>query len=200
MNRAAFHIRVPFLLCTVAAAADARQTTQPCDVPISELGRSYQLIGKLHKPLGQVVTLQGVVIDGPQKGYDDGPNLRIQRVDGISTQERIELKLYPLLGEFRDDDERLPKPLTGKSYEYQAFETGGYIGTPGEAFRLAEVTFQTTSHGFRTYLIAVRDKLIEPIHFSPADFVDREALLEGRAVSRSGRAAHRPRRALARQY
>jgi hypothetical protein len=51
-------------------------------------------------------------------------------------------------------------------------------------FKRADLAVQTTGFYFRHELVIYKGKITVPIVWSPADFVDREALLEGRAVSR----------------
>src|SRR5688500_9571158 len=58
-------------------------------IPYEELGARYELLGKTGQPLGKVIRVQGRVVEGPFKGYEGGPNLRVQRVDGIATQKDI---------------------------------------------------------------------------------------------------------------
>ena len=66
---------------------------EPQEVPVDQLGKTYQLIGKLGVPLGDVVHVEGVVVEGKFKGYEGGPNLRVQRIDGKATQKNIQIQL-----------------------------------------------------------------------------------------------------------
>ena len=68
---------------------------EPQNVPVDQLGKAYQLVGKLHMPLGAVIRVEGVVVKGPFKGYEGGPNLRAQRIEGQATQEDIQIPIYP---------------------------------------------------------------------------------------------------------
>ena len=70
---------------------------EPQNIPLAEMGDSFRLVGKLHVPLGDVVTIEGVVDDGPIKGYEGGPNLRVQRIQGRTTQEDIQIVINPFL-------------------------------------------------------------------------------------------------------
>ena len=108
---------IAFLLSCSAIADDKKH-----DIPISKLGTEYRLIGKLGVPLGSVVTVQGIVVEGPHKGSEDGPNIRIQRVNGRSTQDDIQIKL----DELTIFNHRLPKLVAGKSYELTGYEAGNY--------------------------------------------------------------------------
>src|SRR5581483_2349526 len=158
---------------------------KPTDVPIGS--GKYRLIGKLHEPLGTVLTLQGVVVDGPSKGYEDGPNIRVQRINGRATQEGIRIKLTPYFYKFGEKD--LPKLSFGQTYEFEGFESGQFVGVPKEAYERAGVILQVAvGHGFTHWFTVYKGKKIDSIRWSPADFVDREALIEGRAESRDRKA------------
>jgi hypothetical protein len=162
------------------------------DVPVTELGRGVCLTGKMHKPLGSVITVQGVAVDGPEKGYEGGPNLRVQRIDGRATQEDIQIVLQPYFNKWGDravdDGHALPELTTGTTYELEGYETGGFVGIPTDAYKRAGVVLQTCDHYFRCVFEAYRGKAIDPVRFSPEDFLDRQALIEGVARNADGRA------------
>jgi len=190
-----------FLLVSVVAltpfaarAADkphVKPQDKPQDVPLANLGDKFRLIGKLGEPLGTVVTVQGVVVEGPFKGFEGGPNLRIQRIDGRATQEDIQICIRPYFGKYgeqRASKEEVPKLDFGKTYEFEGYETGQFVGVPGEAYKRAGLAIATTGFYFRHELAVYKGKRTTPVVWSPADFVDREALIEGQAVSRQKRA------------
>lgn len=126
-------------------------------------------------PFGTMITVQGVVVEGPGKGYEGGPNLRVQRINGKATQQDIQIKLR---GGFEGVE-------PGKTYEFEGYETGGFVGMPRE--RYIALGLQTTGHYFRHELSVHSGKAIDAIAWSPADFAGREALLEGTAVNRDNR-------------
>lgn len=161
---------------------EAPATEQPTDVPLDQLGKQFRLVGKLGVPLGEVVKLQGIVVHSRVKGYG-GVSVRVYRVNDKATQEFIQVKLNDYYG--RDE---IPNLETGKSYEFEGFESGGFVGVPaavhkraGAATQAAEFSFL---HEFTTF--EQREILLQP--FSPADFVDRDALIQGQAVSDGGSA------------
>src|SRR5262245_5454433 len=104
---------------TLTALPALRAQDKPIDVPIASA--KYRLIGNLHEPLGTVRTLQGVVVDGPYKGYEDGPNIRVQRINGRATQEDIQIKVVP---GFQNDQ----KLKLGQTYELKGYESGAFVG------------------------------------------------------------------------
>lgn len=176
-------VLVPF----ASRAADPPKDKQT-DVPFSNPGNKYRVVGKLGVPFGEVVKVQGVVVEGPFKGYEGGSNLRVQRVNGKATQEDVQIKLT---GDFEKKGKsklELPKAESGKTYEFEGYETGQFVGIPWEAYKRQELILQTTGHYFHHELIVYTGKATDAIAWSPADFVDREALLEGKAVSRDKKA------------
>ena len=154
---------------------------------MGELGKRYQLVGKLHVPLGAVVKVEGVVVDGPFKGNEGGPNLRIQRVGGRATQSDIQICVKEYFYEWGAKtlfgEVGLPKLENGKTYEMEGYETGGYEGTPGEAYEEANIHLQTTGFYFWEELVVYKAKEIEAVRFQPGDFEGEKALLGGIARS-----------------
>ena len=176
---------------TITALPALRAQDKPIDVPIGS--DKYRLIGKLNEPLGTVLTLQGVVVDGPYKGYEGGPNLRVQRINGRATQEDIQIKLEPYFHEFGEKTliggKALPKLEFGQTYEFEGYETGHFVGVPKEAYKRAGLMLQVrVGLGFTHRFTVYDGKEVDGIRWSPADFVDREAMVEGRAVSRDRKA------------
>lgn len=76
-------LTLAFILTTACPAGE------PQNIPVAQLGEQFQLIGKLHVPLGKVIEIEGVVVEGPFKGYEGGFSLRVQRIHGRVTQEDI---------------------------------------------------------------------------------------------------------------
>jgi hypothetical protein len=94
-RRFQFNLKALFVATALLAVAVSlwRKTNEDAlqRVPVSELGKTHVLLGKTHQPLGEVMTLKGIVFDGPSKGYDDGPNISVQMINGRATQEIIHL-------------------------------------------------------------------------------------------------------------
>ncbi len=160
-----------------------RSEDKPIDVPIGN--PRYRLVGKLHEPLGTVVTIQGLIVDGPGKGYEEGPIIRVHRVNGRATQEQIRMKARVGWTEFGAS---LPKLEAGLTLELKGYETGEFVGIPNAALRGLQNIPQTSDYYFSHTFVFHQAKRIDPFAWVPADFVDREALIEGRAVSQDKRA------------
>jgi hypothetical protein len=139
--------------------------------------------GKLGLPLKTPVKLEGIVVEGPYKGFEDGPNIVVQRIDGKATQEFIRIKLsglveQPLIKPTSSDPRRIRKSVfeAGKTYELRGFEHGQHVGG-------GPPTVQTTALYFQHLFEVEQHRSIAPVRLTPADFVDRPALLQGTALN-----------------
>jgi hypothetical protein len=164
----------------------------PRTVPLSSPDKQYRIVGKLGEPFGTIFTVQGVVVDGPVKGFENGPNLRVQRVNGRATQDDVQIKLRACFNDFGEKvalGPTLPKLEFGQTYEFEGFENGEFVGIPSEAVKRIGVGQIQSSRFYFLHCFAVyKGKSIEAIRWSPVDFVDRESLIEGRAESRDNKA------------
>ncbi|HEV2948042.1 MAG TPA: hypothetical protein VGX70_11745, partial [Gemmataceae bacterium] len=166
-----------------------RAEDKPQNAPDAKSAWEYRLTPKLREPLGSVVTVQGVVVEGPSKGFEDGPNVRVQRINGRARQDDIQIRITPYFADFgaqgTGGGHLLPRLASGKTFEFEGYETGGFVGVPPEAFKRAGVPLQTSGFHFSHVYKVYKAKKIEAIHWSPSDFIDREALIEGRAASQN---------------
>ncbi len=182
----------PLTLLVTPLLAAAGPATRPTTLPTFDaesLGRSVVLLGRTHRPLGQVMTLVGVVIEGPFKGYEGGPNLVVRRIDGTATQEYIRIKINGSTFDEPDpkgpdaDDARL---IRDRTYSLRCYESGGLVGDPAGS---APDTVQQTPYYFQCTLTpvwAAKPQEVPAVTFAPADFVDRPALLAGTATNADG--------------
>lgn len=174
------------------AIASALLAAEPQNIPLEKLGTDFRLIGKLHQPLGKVFVIEGVVVEGPFKGYEGGFNLRVQQIRGSATQEDIQIVIRPFFYKWGDEaivgGDALPNLKIGETYEMEGYETGGYKGVPGEVFDRGAVVVQTTEHYFREEFVVTKAKRIQPIQYAPYMFEGRKALLMGIARSENGHA------------
>ncbi len=174
------------LLVLTFAASVAKAQEKPVDVPISSDGKSlYRLIGKLGEPLGTVLTVQGMVVGTGHRSTDNVLFFLVQRINDRATQEQIQIPLSKQSALLSGRD-GFPELIEGNSYEFQAFESGAYVGLPDEARGTAWRS--ASGFHFRNELQAFKGKLISPVVFAPADFVNRSATLRGRAVSLDNKA------------
>jgi hypothetical protein len=163
------------LLATPVVCAQEK----PRDVPVSEIGSRYRLIGKLQKPLGSVVTVQGVYVNAPFKSKMGGPNLRVQKINGRATQQDIWINLA--------GPQESSELAFGKTYELGGYEGGGFVGISSEAYERFAKGISARGFHFRTRLFVYTSKPIDPIVWAPSDFVERKAMIAGRAVSQNNK-------------
>ncbi len=154
-------------------------------IPFHALNTDYVILGKLQRPLGTVTTIEGVVVESKLRAYLGVPMLRVQRIGGEAVISNIEIPLTPDRVN-PSDGAASPRFEPGMSYELVGYETGGFDGIPGGAFDEGEPVVATTDHHFACEFITIGGKPIDPVRFTPADFVGRETLLSGRARSRDG--------------
>jgi hypothetical protein len=161
-----------FLLALTSACAPATPSPEPAS-----------LVGRTGRPLGTPVDLQGVAVGSRSKGLEGRPLLRVQRIDGVATQEDLVLPLDPFpLSDALETFER------GTSYAIRGYESGRMLGVPEWAYRESGARFATQGFHFATESVVVACRPIAPIAFGPADFLDRRAILEGDARTIDGRA------------
>lgn len=165
----------------------------PQAIPVSSLGTQYQLIGKLHVPLGDPVIITAVA--RPDDQTKTGREyLQIQVINGVATQEDIRICAEPFFGKWGEkgpDTEslNLPEFIPGKTYQMKGYETGAYGGTPKTVWEDVKVRVDSPfAHQFRTYFIVTKAKIVDPVRFRPFDFAGRWAELEGVARSKNGEA------------
>ncbi len=184
-------MKIMIRILAVAALVANGVGAESQNVPISRLGTDFRLVGKLHVPLGEVVTVEGVVVEGPFKGYEGGFNLRAQCIQGMATQEDIQIAIRPYFNNWGDKAPHggpaLPELKVGATYEMEGYSTGGFVGVPGEAYKKAGVMIQTTGHYFREEFVVIKAKAIKRIVFAPGMFLGERALLQGKAESRDGK-------------
>jgi hypothetical protein len=166
---------------------------QPQPVPVEKFGTEFSVIGKLHSPLGAIVSVVGVVAKGPFKGYEGGLNLRVQQIQGRYYQKDIQILIAPYS---QDWDEKpvlgghlLSKPKIGETYEMQGYETGAFVGIPAGVTELSGALIQSTEYYFRTYFLVIKSARVDPIVYEPSMFSGEKALLSGVAQTVDGDAA-----------
>jgi hypothetical protein len=146
-------------------------------VLINNPGKQFELIGQLGEKLGSTLTVRGMIVEGPSKGYEDGPNLVVQVINDSSTQQPVQIPVSPYFGEFGKN--ALPALKNGATYRLRVYETGEFVGTPPGAYKEAGISLQTSGFYFRNRLIVISAEKIDPIGWSPASFVGQNALLSG---------------------
>jgi hypothetical protein len=101
---------------------------EPIAVPADQLNQRYQLVGKLHRPLGEVLSVEGFIVPGEFKGYESNTQLRVTRIGDQPIQEDIQISLANLTPAIRG--QRKPDAKLGTHYRFRGYETGGFVGHP----------------------------------------------------------------------
>ena len=173
MNRCLLALAMAFFFVPLPAlaAASSPDAPRPINVPIADLGTRYQLIGKLRAPLGRTIEVEGIVVESRLK--ESGALLRPQTIDGRPTQEDILITLRPYFRAWGEESHQqgvapLPKLEIGKTYRMRGYETGGYEGAPGDAYKEAGFIVQTGGYHFHTDFVVFRAEAIDPIAPSPS--------------------------------
>lgn len=173
-------VALGILIQTPCFAEDAQQ------VPVSELGRKFTLIGRLGLPLGTVATISGVIVDAEFKGEGDHV-LSVQRIDKLASQERLRIEVseyFNKWGREASEGHSLPGLVKGDTYELEGYETGGYDeSAPIEAYRKADIILAKRSFGFRTWFVVYKGKKVDPSPITVNDFKEKTALFQGIAKS-----------------
>ena len=119
---------------------------------VSKLNRS-KVIGSLGRPLGEVVTIEGIVADGDytRRNADAGETLlRVQTVNGRVLKREAVFHFRPFEGA------DMKKPTAGMKFKYVGYETGGFSGMPDKAFDYVP-RVATDGYYFSTSLVILRD-------------------------------------------
>ena len=157
------------------------------DIPIYQSSSKYRLVGKLGEPLGTLMTLQGIIIEGPHKGYEGGANIQVLKINGRATQENIRIKLYESYwGDFNQQKD-IDNLKYLKTYEIRGFETGTYVGMPDdvtEGDTKMRKKGQTAGFYLRAEFEIYTAIEINKFLFTPEDFINRTMLLEGKAINK----------------
>ena len=199
--------RGPTVLAAVLAAVMTATlwAEEVQDIPMSTIGGSYRVLGRTGKPLGAMVTLQGVVVRGRRYKGDRGDHiLQVQRINGRASQEGIEVPFRHFRTDFGepyyvadldapepykpDPDRSLPKLEYGQTYEFWGFETGGFTGDPDEATWDGGLARQSAGFYFTSDFVVVKGKKLQRIALSPLDFLGQRALVHGEAINQDGKA------------
>lgn len=159
-------------------------------VKINNPGNQFELVGELGKKLGTTVTLQGIITEGKSQADYGKPILAVQMINDSFIQHDIQIPVTPYSSDFGDTSEApfrseeyvkkpLPKLKKGDTYLFRAYETGEFIGTPSDAYDEAGIILQTTGFYFKNSLVVISGKKIQPIEYSPFNFLQQNALLSG---------------------
>lgn len=151
-------------------------------VSINELGKNVDLLGELKLKLGTVTKVEGKLIEGQSKGYDDGFNFLIYKLNDTVTQFPIIIPINAY--ESQDVQKAFEQLKIDAFYQLNVYETGAYVGTPLEALKMTDQLIQTTDLYYRNELIVLSIQEIPNYQWLPQYFIGRKALLSGIAMNK----------------
>lgn len=137
---------------SVAAAQDQRTRPNTKPIHVSRLNSS-NVIGSLGRPLGEVVTIEGIAADEnyTRRKADTGEILlRVQAVNGKALKREAILACHHYRGA------EMKKPSAGMKFKYVGYETGGFSGIPEAAFVYVPRA-PTSGYYFTTSFVILRD-------------------------------------------
>jgi hypothetical protein len=143
-----FSVLLLFISSPYSAYCGEKTLTLP------DLGRC-RIIGTLGKPLGTVVRIDGAAVDDGYRRLksDEGETLlKIEKVDGRKPAGEVIIRLMP------SALASITCPKTGQRFSLIGYETGGFTGIPGEAFKYIPQA-ATAGFQFETHFEALKDCL-----------------------------------------
>ncbi|MDC7998742.1 hypothetical protein [Gilvibacter sediminis] len=182
-------LRTILLITSLFSFSNTSAQKDKDQVKLMDMGQSYDLIGELGHPLGTTLTVEGVIIDGPFKGYEGGPNLLVQKINDTVIQKiiRIPLKPYwPNWEKFSEENE--PNIKKGETWSLRVYETGSFEGVPWPAYREANISYSTSGYYFRNELIVLSGIKLQAFEYNPKDFIGKKALISGISEKQKGKA------------
>lgn len=106
---------------------------------------TFTVNSQLGKPFGEILEIEGTVIDGAtigRKAYSNTTLIQVTHVQGTQLKEAITMKLSSLT------NVGMMQSLShGKTVKLLGYETGGFEGIPNEAFNHIQL-FTTTGFHF----------------------------------------------------
>ncbi|PZV11155.1 MAG: hypothetical protein DCF20_20065 [Pseudanabaena sp.] len=138
------------------------------------------LLGQLGQPLGKIITISGVVRQeafGAKASPKDVLSVEYVNNCPLAVPVTIEFNLFVTA--------QVAKPVLGRSFKYVGYETGGFTGTPQEAFKFVPAV-ATTGYRFNTSFQVLQEELdVVKTKTDLAQFNNRRVQVIGRYVSHS---------------
>lgn len=130
-------IALRFAIAPSAAAQDAEDKIE---IPVEEIGKKAVLIGRLGRPLGTMVTIQGKWALPDARVKDYSLRFTVTQVDDVKLEKPIEFNVAQIeavdkRGESVIPDFKNHPTLHGKSWTLRAYETGRFHITPPEYYK-----------------------------------------------------------------
>jgi hypothetical protein len=137
------------------------------------------IVGYLGHPLGEIITISGVVRQAGSGSKSLRGVLSVEAVNGIPLAQPVVIEFGLFV------TAQVSKPLLARSFKYVGYETGGFTGIPSEVFKYVAAV-PSAQHQFNTSFQILREEL--DVVKTKADlirFSDRRVEVVGRYVSHS---------------
>lgn len=149
---AALAIGIPIILAPSAPAEDGDRKIH---VSVDDLGNTAELVGRLGKPLGTWVTIQGEWTLPKKVVKDYSLRFTVTHVDGAKLEQPVEFNVAQVSvvnsrGESVIPKRENQKQFDGQSWKLKAYETGRFHITPPEY--LKAIGIQPGSMGEAHYI------------------------------------------------
>jgi len=113
-------------MCIAANSVHAQESGPKVQVNAIDIPRRVEIIGALGRPLGEVVTLEGLWIAPRITGKPSGPIFVVKKVNGKPLHTVAEFaSVQPATGAGLD-----PWQFIGETWEMTCVESGGFVGLP----------------------------------------------------------------------
>ena len=172
-------IRLKLFAIFIIVSVDGFSQNTIKNVQITNPIEQIRLIGELGLPLGTTLTIQGVVEDISSKGFKNGLNVTVKKINDSSIQQVITIPIFPYFGTF--NDKLFKKIKKGLTYKLRVFESGEFVGIPQKSFKELNLMVQTTDFYFQNKLIVLTSEKVDLPNETSSNFIGRKALITGTA-------------------
>ena len=145
-------------------------------INIRDLPNKAVLIGELGKPLGTLVTIEGVYTLSSIEFIKNRPCIMVQKINDEFIQHRLQIIIEKY--NFYDSLDL----GVGGTYRLRVFETGSFVGTPRAVWDEMNINYPVGFH-FINKVKVMTVESINKINWLPQDFLGREACLTGNAIN-----------------
>ena len=156
------------LRLAMAPTAAAKDDGGKVQVSVDDLGKSAELIGRLGKPLGTWVTIQGKWTLPKAVVKEYSPRFMATHVDGAKLEQPVEFNIGQVEAVDSSGKSVMPKSenrrkLDGQTWTLKAYETGEFHITPPEYYEAIGVVPGSvqTPYYFRKFTSRI-DGVLQP--------------------------------------
>lgn len=127
-----------------------------CQTPKHDVSNKIRVrMGLLRLPFGTIAKLEGVYQSGDElrkKAYSGVLLMKVLKVNGKKVDEVVSFRFDD---DLRANKEKLKKTQAGQSFSVMAYESGGYVGLPHNAFDFIPIRATSKFH-FESKLIVLK--------------------------------------------